>query len=403
MDSDSDSDDSMLDLITAFPTKRKRTEEKKVSKGFSILDEALDHADQMKEHDTRIAKIKQDNKSINEKELMAKIEQTVADAKAAPPKSNKTNSDDREAMIAGIWEDLENVLGKERCLLLGKARDTEVSSTLGSRRILLFDPSRTTPVYFDCPTSNTNNNNHNKPIKTAHYIRQLKEILRKHVSPGNKRLQMAWIQPLRQRSRNPTDFKFFLEQRQLAKLRQDHQLLHIPHDILLWLLRVACSTDSNVEDGVMIRDGAMETLLALLRQNKAFQNDSETETTTAAAAAADTFQPDCFSLSQMVVQLQSWVPLAETKSTTTKKKEEEKQPREDSSTNAMHDDNNDISSANPRGFERFLILWNTAFEMDQVSTSQNEAAAAKDATSCLVLLTKAGLDVSVQSTQWYAK
>ena len=464
MDSDSDSDDSVLNF-DAFGTAKTATkrqqhyQEKRVAKGFSILDQAMERADQMKENDEKMALLKKDHAVIgggaaaavvagdtngsgsgnapagattttteeeDHEAFMAGVEQSIAKGRAPRPTNE---SHEREHKIAGILEDLEDVLGQERCLALGKARDTDLNSVLGARRIVSFDPHRTleddnstASSYFDTPLI-TNNNSHNSRScnkkttrtttttpTTADYIKQLKQLLRKLVSPNQKVLQTAWIQPLRQVTKHQLEFKLFLEQQQLARLRHDHHLEDIPEDLLVWLLRVACSADAgdgNTSNGnkdggnhapVQIRDGAMETLQALLwsnhvladARNSSMNDKDQDEGDNESCDNGERIpKPAFLSLSQMAVQLLAWIPLAANKDANPQSS------GQDSNTNSSN-----LDQVNPRGLQRLFSIWYAALGSNQVSVSVGKEGAA---TRCLVLLVKVGLDDRLRSTDRYVQ
>ena len=495
----SDSDDSDDDelIFNPFGTGNKRqakAKERRVVKGFSVLSQAMERADQMKENDNRMAQLKKENLIIKpskgsgsdagdagdsqdnsetdnnnsknttgsgpqptaaeaaatEEEaheaLMAGIEDAIA--KSREPRTNN-EAHERKRKIAGILEDLEGILGDDRCLAWGSARDTEVNSMLGARRILSFDPARRFPnsnsnggmeteedsniiSYFDPPKSDTsrgrgcNTKTTSTPtITTADYIKELKEILRKLVSPDKKLLQTSWIQPLRKVTKDQHAFFHFLNTGQLAKLRHSNGLEDIPDEILIWLLRVACSADIDtnktltVDTGntktkkktiieakpVKIRDNAMESLQALLKSNKVFadarrhrcntnggDDDGESSDNDHSKEGDDEksvqfSKPAFLSLSQLAVQLLAWVPMAA--NTTNNKKVS-------SNTATATTANINLDQVNPRGLENLLSIWYTALVSDQVSASEG-IQGAKDATQCLVLLVKAGLDNQVRS------
>ena len=492
---DSDDDNLIFNPFCAGNKRQAKAKERRVVKGFSVLSQAMERADQMKENDNKMAQLKRENqivkptsssggsdaggggggggggdgKDTSERDnnndskrtgngpqpttaaeaavteedaheaFMAGIEDAIA--KSREPRTNEAH--ERKRKIAGIWEDLEgDILGEERCLAWGSARDTEVNSTLGARRIVLFDPTRrflksnsnggtetaddgNAISYFDPPQSDTSRTRgcntkitSTPTITTADYIKELKEILRKLVSPDKKLLQTSWIQPLRKVTKDQHAFFHFLNTGQLAKLRHSNGLEEIPDEILIWLLRVACSADIDtnktisVESGktktknktiieakpVKIRDPATETLQALLKSNKFFadarrnrcntngdNNDDESSDNKDSKEGGDEKRmqipkPAFLSLSQLAVQLLAWVPVA-AKTTNNKI---------DSSYSNM------LDLVNPRGLENFLSIWDTALVSDQVSASEG-IQGGKDATQCLVLLVKVGLDNQIRS------
>ena len=265
------------------------------------------------------------------------------------------------------------------------------------------------------------------PFTDADYLGELKEILRKLVSPDKKLLQTAWIQPLRKVMKDLYAFRHFLETRQLAKYRFEFELEEIPDDILVWLLRVACSADTDVcppsitttdncvdhdkakskqkdnakIEPVRIRDGAMETLKALLESNKVLakklgwcgptnnsdENDLECDDKVKSDREEDIYipKPAFLSLDQLVVQLLAWVPLTGASTNT-------RENTDPATGNTKH-----LDKINPRGLVRLLSIWYTAFKTDQVSVSKG-LEGENDATQCLVLLIKLGLDNRLRST-----
>jgi hypothetical protein len=405
--SDDDENDELLtlQLFTKSDQRKRKVLDRKVAKGFSILDEALQNADQMKENDDRIALIKQEewnvitgggtttststsngadhcNTDSPTKSLFAKVQETIDNAKKDKEQSKKTTQqqkDDEAAIIHGSIEDLEQVLGRQRCLELGKAIDTEAVTTLGARQTMLFTP---TPTLSTCSGYSYFDTN----MTMADYLRQLKEILRKLVSSKKKILQAAWIQPLRKKSQDPADMKYFLQTHGLARARHEAGLVEIPQEIVLWLLRVSCSShDDNGTGSPLneVRAGAMQTLQGLLRQNKSMQKNDPTITNRLLMAS--------FALPQLAIQLQSWifVPALLDINITSNNKSNASSSATASTT----------SSINANGLERLLILWNTAFECDQVSSTEEDAL--KDGIDCLRFLVKLGLDENaVHSTKW---
>jgi hypothetical protein len=378
--SDDDGDDELLNFqVFSQSDRRKRTVlDRRVAKGFSILDEALQNAHEMKETDDRIAVIKQEERHVitggtthdaanggcPSMSLFAKVQETIDNAKKHKEQSSETakqQKDHEAAMIHGCIEDLEQVLGRQRCLELGRASDTDAVTTMGARHTILFTPAGS--GYFDTNTT------------MADYLRQLKEILRKLVSSKNKILQAAWIQPLRKKSQDPADLQYFLKTHGLARARQEAGLVEIPQEIVLWLLRVSCSdgTGGPLEE---FRRGAVQTLQGLLRQNKGMQKNDPT--------IANRLAPASFALSQFAIQLRSWlVPALDNNICAINKS------NASSSTTAAAA----TSSDNASGLERLLILWNTAFECDQVSSMEGEGE--KHGIDCLRLLVKLGLDKEV--------
>lgn len=388
-DDDDDHELLTLQLFTKSDRRKQTVLDRRVAKGFSILDEALQNADQMKEKDDRIALIKQKERDVitgggatgdgsacngsPSTSLFAKVQETIDNAKKHKEQSNKATKQQKDheaAMIHGSVEDLEQVLGRQRCLELGKAIDTDAVTTLGARHTIMFTPTPPGSGYFD------------SDMTRADYLRQLKEILRKLVSSKQKILQAAWIQPLRKKSQDPADLQYFLKTHGLARARHEAGLVEIPQEIVLWLLRVSCGHDtgSPLED---FRTGALQTLQGLLRQNKNLQSNDPT--------IAPRLAPVSFALPQLAMQLQSWlVPACD--NTTILRNNNHKSKASGSAT---------ISTTLPNnasGLERLLILWNTAFECDQVSGTDGEAA--KHGMNCLGLLVKLGLDKeAVHSTK----
>jgi len=515
MDSDDSSDDSLGPVFVATSiNKRKVTAQKKrVAKGFSVLDRAVERADMMTQRNAKIKELKNnhqlvvpmvmtaaagdenDDENENESETAKKKKDdnkkknqtsvTVAASKNAKTNNknsqkNKTAEDDahdafmdniqksitqdriarqnattnqaqeREHAIRGIVEDLENVMTHERRLALGRARDTELSSVLGGRQIVFFDPWRrqqqiiltntvadSTSIgdqtvqnavhYFvhpqavimsqnkpDCrqQTRNTTTTSTTAaaaaaaasvastqlpPATTTEYIKELKGILRLLKAPCDQHsmhMQKAWIQPLLQVLKNHLAFQYFLEQCQLARfcLQSGRE---IPEPVLVWLLRVACSADDDDDDNeqqvhVPIRDGAMETLQALLRSHqllKASGNEKKEEGT-------ELTKPHFLSLTELAIQLTAWVPLASFTSTT------HNESNDDITANVSNNNSSSSDTINPRGLQRLLSIWCTAFDCDQVS-SPDVIKGGLAATQCLSVLVKLGLDNRLRSTEWY--
>ncbi|CAB9516903.1 expressed unknown protein [Seminavis robusta] len=370
LDSDDDSDDELLkDLFAGSSSSRRkqRNEEKKVAKGFELLDQCMADAARIKAKDDRIAEIKREETQTSETDMIAKTEEMVANAKKQPTRHE--NKDHME----GSLEDLEHVLSRARCLELGKAFNTNSVVTLGARRTMVFHTQQQQQqqshkmYFFDTATTTP-----------TQYLVQLKKILRQLVSFKQKSLQSAWIQPLRNSTKDVGLFQTFLETHMLAKARQQAGFSQIPQEIVRWLLQVACSSDGDVATTVPFRNGAMITLQGLLRQNKHMQTETK-----------ENLRPACFDLSQLTVQLQCWV------STIISTDEEITKDDNQNDTEPIAKEYNH----NARGLERLLILWNSAFDSDQVSTEGKEVAA-KDAIHCLALLVKLSLDKeAVHSTE----
>lgn len=398
---DSDSDDSLLGY-NALPARRKRSETKKIAKGFAVMEDAMSHAEKVFEHDELMQKIKQESKYQDGDEeneaLRKKNEEIIADFKK--PKV-ETTTQDRDA----IWEDLENVLTRERRIDLGKATEMDLTSPLGVRKTILFEPERSSKL----ESSERQSSYFDKQTSVAPYITQLKACLRRHVSHKNKTLQTALIQPLRKASTAKSsvgskylELKMMLEQKTLAKQRHYHNLREVPPDILQWLLRVACSPECT---GVNIRHGAFQTLLALLRQNQFFtkqaeeakeeekndtkENDTNDDEKFDDMAAPN--KPSFLCLSQMVKQLQSWIPQSTG--------DETAGPRTGDASSSKNDEKDqaemEIDKCNILGLERLLTIWITALECDQVSARSEGGA--EDAKICMILLAKTLIDAAVQN------
>jgi hypothetical protein len=374
---DSDSDDSFANVQIFRPKRRNRCEEKRIAKGSAFLDDALAHVDRLCENGDRIAKIKEENPDLEADEniLKAKVDALIAEKKTAPAKAKAAEV--RDSIRDGyILEDQENVLTREQRVDLGQAKETEVSSNLGVRRTLIFEPEEVpegnTACYFD------------KQTNSATLIKELKDCLAKHVSPQNKTLQVAWIQPIRKLNKSKImEWKYLLEQNELARSRHAHNLKDIPTDVLLWLFRVACGPDT---EEVPFREGSFKTLTTLLRQNKSIMEKQEKSNISDEGQEdlGSSLRPSFFHLAELAVQLQSWVSLASSQTTKDSSNEDSRM--------------SDVDECNANGFRRFLELWITAFDFDQVSLRKGESVA-EDATLCLVLLAKAALDASVHSSE----
>jgi len=285
MNSDSDSDDSMMNLNPFQPIQRKRTEDRNISRGFNIMEEALNHAGMMNETEKRIAQLKHENitkhrngaDAMDEEEIMANVQKSIADNKEKRNKvsEGKEIERKRQEANAGLYLDVENHLPHKTCVAWGKAFDIELSSTLGSRNTIHYDPQRTTTCLLVRATKTKASGNGSKNGGFAkEHVRQLKELLRQLISPRTKLLQTAWIQPLRKamasvykmEGQQYQDLQVFLEQHYLERLQGRHDLPaeQVPSQLLQWLWRVACSYADNDNQ---LRNGAMSALQGLLRLN----------------------------------------------------------------------------------------------------------------------------------------
>lgn len=382
---DSDSDDSLLNLQVFSTKRRKRTEERRIQKGFDLMDEALDHADRIADNHDRILQIKQEHYGSDNGEddddhhleaSLARTEQTVADAKAAA----KVKQEDHHG---GVPDD-EQLLTRERREQLGQCMFSEVNNGLGLRRTILTSANNTSSF----ATNDGTLEQHKKELTT---------MLSSLVSPINKPLQVAWIQPMRKVKAKTPELVTFLRSHQLAKLRQVNELNSIPEQVLVWIFRVACSSCSNDDQTIRnpkktsllpaLRNAAWTALSGLMKQHQQMtwrmqeHNDDNDQS----------IQPLSFlHLSQMEDQLQSWVQFT---SMTTAGADSS---AENGGAAATKKDQRE-AECRARGLQRWLDIWNKAFRYDLVTCNSDDWK--EVATRCLVLLSKVGLDGCTFSSQ----
>jgi hypothetical protein len=350
MDSDSDSDDSLL----AAPTFKKKTRENNQSrKADQILNQALKDYDQNLQQQALIQKLKRED--VDQDALLSKV-QNIQDHAA----SNTARKRQRNLTLDGLAsdEDDENddgALDAERFQALMHAKDTEISSGLGVRRTLSSSSTRRN-------TSSSNSSSSNDlPNSSSQAVKYLKELVL--LQDKNDKASAPILKWLDKNIEADTLVEC-LNGSNFINLCQKHKISKLPPPLVQWLYAVACSGKG------CLSVGAYQTLSQLL---------------THSTANVHPF----LSLQDLLKQLNEWFGL----------KDEPTTKEAATTTTTTTPTTDPILSVHAKGLEHFLILWELALRQGLVIYEAETLLA--HSTDCILALFVASLDKVFHSPKGY--
>ena len=340
MDSDSDSDDSILKEITSGTTlDRKNPRNTKRSSAAAradkILDEALKFSTENLAQQVKISQIKREE--VDTDELLKKTQQI----KESGSKKHKVPSDDCTGN--GDWNEDD---ARKRRKFLEKIADTELSSNLGARRTLFVSPGDSSDL----------------PQTLCQALSYLHFLLQKWANQPElaKKYKYAILDPL-ERHLHEASLDFYLSDATLFDRCAFDGVKCIPNEFLEWLFYVSCAGggDQFSPDLANLSDGAFRTLSAFWENGIV------------------PLEGAIMALPELLVQLKNWYGFSL----------EMAKEAIDPSVQVL---GVDTFNTGIKGFDSFLKLWELALDRGLVAV--NEDNLEQDASDCVAALVFVGID-----------
>lgn len=140
---DSDSDDDDILLTKSYFKRPSRQETKKRVQNEAFLDELVKDSERQMDSIARIAQIKRENGGDVEldDELIQRTQEITRSVREDGPTSTMSRRQENEDIMAGLVAD-DKAHSREYRIKRQRAMDTDLSSALGLRSIIVFDASR---------------------------------------------------------------------------------------------------------------------------------------------------------------------------------------------------------------------------------------------------------------------